>query len=500
MIQRSRTETIGDDPETESSSERGHLHFDCAAGIAGDMFLGACLEVGLPLRVLEGVVEALELEDVGVDVRRSRRGGIAGTRFRVLRAGEPIDGPDPDEEQGLAAGNDSAAAAGHLIAPGGEHHGAGDRSPPSSSQGHSHARQASHGHDYRQLARQIDRCRLDAAVRERASSMLRRLAEVEARMHDVTLDAVHFHEVGAVDSLVDIVGAAAAMHHLAPATVSCGPLVLGSGSVRTAHGVLPVPSPAAAELLRGTGCATVIASSGELVTPTGALIVSEFVTHFVGGAPGDAGLAPLRIDAVGYGLGRRELADRPNAFRLTLGRRATAAPMDVRPEVCVIECQVDDVSAEIVAHAAQRMLVAGALDVLCSAVQMKKGRPGTLVQVLCRPADLDRLAGVLLLETGSFGCRFQRLQRFELERTSLSVRWRQRDIAVKLGRLPEEAGASPRWIVSPEYEDCSAAALATGVAVREVFDEVRSLALRELASGGLHGSPPAAPGDDQEGG
>jgi uncharacterized protein (TIGR00299 family) protein len=477
----------------------GALHLDCTSGIAGDMFLAACLEVGLPRTVLDEVVHSLGLDGVELEIRKARRGGIVGTRFRVVRNGVPLEGADPDEHEQDATGRSSAAEelhepqASHAHQHAHQHphsHAESDPSAPGASlardatggSSRPHGQGAADGEGpargFRSLRRQVEECTLDPQVKRLAVAMLRRLAEVEAAMHGVDVDEVHFHEVGSVDSLVDIVGAAAAMHYLGPGSVTCSRLVLGSGAVSTAHGVLPVPSPAAAELLRGAP--VLIGSQGELVTPTGALIVATFVTEFI---EPTAALLPLTVERIGYGLGRRELEDRPNALRLLWGTGGRSGNSTATPRICSIECQVDDVTPEVVAYAVERLHGEGALDVTCSAVQMKKGRAGTLIRVLTRATDRDRLAHLLLSETGSLGCRFHTLERLELERRIVSVTWAGHPVAVKVGRPTSGAWRPRDWVLAPEYEDCRRAALAAGVPLRVVYEEVRGIAASELRSG-----------------
>ena len=244
------------------------LHIDCASGISGDMFLGACLDLGLPVALLEEMVERLGLDGVELQVRRAKRGALAGVRFCVLRDGRPVEG--------------------------------GGR------KGASHRNLST-------ILRMIEQSGLDAGTRERAAALFRRLGEAEASVHGVGLDEVHFHEVGADDSIVDLVGAALAVEHFAPAGVTCSTVVVGSGTVRTRHGVMPVPAPATALLLQGVPISTG-GVEGEMTTPTGAVIVREFVDSFEPSAVD----RPRRVEDSGVGLGSRELADRPNALRVQL--------------------------------------------------------------------------------------------------------------------------------------------------------------------------------------
>jgi pyridinium-3,5-bisthiocarboxylic acid mononucleotide nickel chelatase len=489
-------------------------HLDCSSGIAGDMFLGACLDLGMPLDVLADAVASLGLRGVGVEQRKAWRGGFAGTRFRVLLDGRPLEGPDPEEEGAAAAGGDEGPSHGHAHGQGhepdrGHLHGTGYDHARAHSHPHFHPEPGPPGasgpldpHDPRgqrdlaQIRLLLAASGLSPAVRERALGLFARLGEAEAKAHGVPLDRVHFHEVGAVDSIVDLVGAAAAVDHLAPERLSCGPVNLGGGRVATAHGELPVPTPATAELLQGVPVFG--GPGGELTTPTGAVLLAELVDAFVE-------LPPLVLEATGYGLGRRHLAARPNALRLLRGRplapgaalggvgdpAATAAAAAAAglagagsPLVAVVECEVDNLAGEGFGFLMERLLAAGALDVYFTPLVMKKSRPGTLVSLLCRPEQIEALAGILLLESGSLGCRYHLAARFEAERDSREVDTAFGRVRIKQGRLAGQPLAA-----APEYEDCRRLALAAGMPWREVY----RAALAALAATPAIAANPATP-------
>ena len=453
-------------------------HLDCASGIAGDMFLGACLDLGMPLEVVAEAVASLGLAGVGVESRKASRGGFAGTRFRVLLDGLPLEGPDPEE----AGGGEHLREHGH-------HHEHGLRNAQEHAHRHAHEhaqREArrhgedaagGHGHrhgldpagdhdprgqrDLAQIRALLARSGLRPPVRERALRLFSRLGEAEAKAHGMPVERVHFHEVGAVDSIVDLVGAAAAVDHLAPERLTCGPVNLGSGRVRTDHGELPVPTPATAELLQGVPVYGGRGGDGELTTPTGAVLLAELVDAFVE-------LPPLVLETTGYGLGRRQLPMQPNALRLVRGQRLEAPGRPGSgpglPEVAVVECEVDDLAGEGFGYLMERLLAAGALDVYFTPLVMKKSRPGTLVTMLCRRPQLEELAGILLLESGSLGCRYQLATRFEAERDAVDVETAFGRVRIKRGRLGGRTIAT-----APEYEDCRRLALAAGVPWREVY-------------------------------
>jgi uncharacterized protein (TIGR00299 family) protein len=416
-----------------------HYHLDCSSGIAGDMFLGACLDLGMPVAALADVVARLGLAGVAIESRKASRGGFVGTRFRVLENGRPIEGPDPEE------------GAGHEPHDPGHDHG--------HDHGHHHYDHHHHGptRGLAEIRELIQASALSASVKERALRLFQRLGEAEAKAHGMPVERVHFHEVGAIDSIVDLVGAAAAVEHLAPERLTCGPVNLGSGRVRMAHGEVAIPAPATAELLRGVPVFG--GPGGELTTPTGAVILAELVDEFVE-------LPAMVLEGVGYGLGKKDLPTHPNALRLLRGRSGAAevAGGEGRAEVMVVEAEIDDLPGEGFGFLMERLLAAGALDVYYTAVQMKKNRPGILVTLLCRRPQLEELAGLLLAESGSLGCRYHAALRFEAEREILEVATAFGAVRIKRARL----GGRP-LAVAPEFEDCRRLALASGAPWRDVY-------------------------------
>lgn len=393
-----------------------HYHLDCSSGIAGDMFLGACLDLGMPLDVLQETVARLRLPNVSVESRKASRGGFVGTRFRVLLDGKPLEGPDPEEHH---------------------HH-------------HDHHHHYGHSRDLAAIRELIQASDLAAPVKERAIRLFQRLGEAEAKAHGMPVDRVHFHEVGAIDSIVDLVGAAAAVEHLSPGRITCGQVNVGGGRVRTAHGELPVPAPATAELLRGIPIFG--GPGGELTTPTGAVLLAELVDEYVD-------FPSMVLEGTGYGLGKKDLPDRPNALRLLRGRGR-----ETRTEVMIVECEVDDLPGEGFGFLMERLLEAGALEVYFTPVQMKKNRPGTLITMLCRRHQLEGLAAVLLMESGSLGCRYSSAARFEAEREITEVETAYGTVRVKRASLNGRPLAA-----SPEFEDCRRLALASGVPWRDIY-------------------------------
>src|SRR5215212_8838210 len=319
-----------------------HYHLDCSSGIAGDMFLGACLDLGMPLGVLHETVARLRLHNVSVESRKASRGGFVGTRFRVLVDGKPLEGPDPEEH----------------------HH-----------DHHLHHHHHGHSRDLAAIRELIQASDLVEPIKERSIRLFQRLGEAEAKAHGMPVDRVHFHEVGAIDSIVDLVGAAAAVEHLSPGRITCSQVNVGGGRVLTQHGELPVPAPATAELLRAIPIFG--GPGGELTTPTGAVLLAELVDEYVD-------FPSMVLEGTGYGLGKKDLPDRPNAVRLLRGRGK-----ETRAEVMIVECEVDDLPGEGFGFLMERLLEAGALEVYFTPVQMKKNRPGTLITMLCRRPQLE---------------------------------------------------------------------------------------------------------------
>ncbi|HSG38608.1 MAG TPA: nickel pincer cofactor biosynthesis protein LarC, partial [Thermoanaerobaculia bacterium] len=380
---------------------------------------------------LADVVARLRLEGISVESRKASRGGFTGVRFRVLEHGKPIEGPDPEEHA-------------H------DHHHHHDHEHHHHHHDHGHHHHHHHTRGLAEIREMILGSDLAAPVKERAIQLFQRLGEAEAKAHGMPIEKVHFHEVGAVDSIVDLVGAAAAIEHLAPERITCGPVNVGSGRVKMAHGEVAIPAPATAELLRGVPIFG--GPGGELTTPTGAVLLAELVDEFVE-------LPAMVLDGVGYGLGKKDLPTHPNALRLLRGRTQA-----VRSEVIVVETEIDDLSGEGFGFLMERLLEAGALDVYFTPVQMKKNRPGTLVTLLCRRPQLEEMAGVLLTESGSLGCRYHAASRVEAEREILEVQTAFGPVRIKRARLDGRPLAA-----APEFEDCRRLALASGVPWRDVY-------------------------------
>ena len=336
------------------------LYFDCFSGAAGDMILGALIDAGLPVAALKEALGSLGVEGWDISADRVVKTGITATKFRVHEA----------------EGNGSAHKHYHLAG----------------------------------IKKRIQQSALSDAGRARALSLFDRLAEAEAAIHNMPVEKVHLHEVGALDSIVDIVGCVFALEWFGVSRVVVSPLNVGSGTVKTAHGIYPVPAPAT---LRLVGDAPVYAGevAAELLTPTGALVLTAYATSY-------GSMPPMRVERVGYGAGDRDFANTPNVLRVVVGE---AAASDHSMNVCVIECEIDDMNPQIFGALMDQLYAAGALDVLYAAVHMKKNRPGTLMTIIARPDDRDRLVDLVFRESTTIGVRFSHVQRQCLERETVSV-------------------------------------------------------------------------------
>jgi pyridinium-3,5-bisthiocarboxylic acid mononucleotide nickel chelatase len=421
------------------------LHFDCFAGASGDMVLGALLDVGLPLEELRTALGSLAIEGHWhVHADRVLRAGISATKFTLhdhAHAGrhEHPEHPHPEHQH-----------------PGHSGH-----------QGHAgHAEHTGH-HEHRSLAeieQAIGRSGLSATARQRAIDLFRRLGEAEAAIHQVPIEKVHLHEVGALDSIVDIVGAVFAMEWFGIDDVTASALNVGGGMVECAHGTFPVPAPATARLL--TGVPTYSSGTvGELVTPTGALLLGAYAKSF-------GPMPPMRVQRIGYGAGDRDPAEFPNVLRVFLGERV-AAPSATVETIVSVECEIDDMNPQIFGTLMDRLHAAGALDVFYAPVQMKKNRPGTLVTVLAPPDRREAIAELLFAETTTIGVRWQEMTRERLERETISVATPLGEIRVKVAR---RAGRVVN--AQPEFDDCARVAEARGVPIKEV----QALALQAYRS------------------
>lgn len=382
----------------------GHLHFDCASGAAGDMTLGALIDLGVPVEVVRDAIAQLGVDANCLRVDKVVKRGLAATDVKVV-----VEGAD-----------------------------------------HTHAHTL-----HSEIVERIGAADLAEGVAERALDMFGRVARAEAKIHGVSVDTVGLHEVGAIDSIVDIVGTAAALAWLRPASVTATSVAMGHGTLTCAHGVLPVPAPAALEILNEAG--GVIEDGGvatELCTPTGAAILASTVTAWTA-------MPLLRPLAVGYGVGDTELPDRANVLRVVLGEPVAQVAGD---DVFRIEANIDDMTAELCEHAAGALFDAGAVDVWWTPITMKRSRPALQLSALVDEPSLDRVLTTVLRETTSIGVRFDRVSRRVLAREHVDVQTAYGTLSIKIGKLGDDIVNA-----APEYEVCRKAAVDHDVPLKRVF-------------------------------
>ncbi len=390
-------------------------YFDCFSGASGDMILGACLHAGLDIEELRRGLAGLELGGYSVKAEVVRKQGFAATQFEVQ----------------LEPGTDKPHR--HL----------------------KHIREI------------LDRSSLSEMVRGRALAIFMRLAQAEADAHGTTIEKVHFHEVGAIDAIVDIAGACIALEQLGIEKVFCSPIPTGSGTVQCEHGIMPVPAPGTANLLKGVPLAA-CDEPGELTTPTGAAILTTLAAGY-GPAPA------MTIERIGVGAGRRNGQTRPNILRLLIGEMADAPVVPdsgavETDEIVVLETNLDDVSGEVIGYVYDRLFEAGALDVFTSPIYMKKNRPGMLLTVLAAPQQREKLEEILFSETPTLGIRGYTARRRKLSRGVESVDTPGGPIRIKIGRRGGKVVSA-----SPEFEDCRRAARESGRPLVEVMDQAMRL-------------------------
>jgi len=388
-------------------------YFDCFSGISGDMTLGALVDAGCDVEHLRAELRGLQVPGWDLTAEKVWKNGMAATYVKVKTE-------DQSKHRSLSA-----------------------------------------------ILEILEKSRLAPQVRERASAIFKKLGEAEARVHDVPLEKIHFHEVGAVDAIVDIVGACIGFHALGIEKFACSALNVGGGTAKMAHGVLPVPAPATADLLQGRPTY----SNGvqkELVTPTGAAIVATLCDSF-GPQP------PMNVSAIGYGAGTADLEGQPNVVRIMIGEAVEKTVAGFDEEISVIEANLDDMNPQIYGYFLEKALAANALDVYTTPVQMKKNRPGTLLTVLCKPSDTNALMSLIFSETTTFGARTYRAQRRTLPREFLNVATAFGDVRIKISRV------NGRILhVAPEFDDCRKLAVEKNIPLQHVISE----ALRAYEAGG----------------
>ena len=379
------------------------LYLDCFSGASGDMMLGAMLDLGLPLDALRSALGSLALEYGDVSAETVTRAGVTATKFRLH-----------------------------------------DSRPPVADNGHRH-------YHLKGIVSAIRRSALNPEIQQRAIDLFERLAAAEAAIHGTPIEKVHLHEVGALDSIIDIVGSVFAFDYFGFDDVVSSPLNVGGGTVRCAHGDFPVPAPATARLLLNAP----VYSNGqsELVTPTGALLVTGYAQSF-------GPMPPMRVERIGYGAGDRDPKGTPNVLRVLEGARADAG---AGPRVVKIECEIDDMNPQLFGPLMESLLAAGALDVFYTPVQMKKSRPGTLVTIVAPPSARTTLTDILFRESTTIGIRYEEMSRTCLDRSTETVQTPYGEVRFKIARRDgQELNASP------EFDDCARLAAQHGVSIKSV--------------------------------
>jgi uncharacterized protein (TIGR00299 family) protein len=416
------------------------LYFDCFSGAAGDMILGALIDAGVPLEGVRAALGSLAIAADTVWVDRVTRAGISAAKFSVRGEAARLDRSEEDD-----------AAAGHRHPHGHPH----QHEVKPDREGELPAGPDAHAHEHRTLQEifaLIDRSALSCAAKDRARQLFQELGEAEAAIHGTPIEEVHLHEVGALDSIIDIVGTVFAMEWLAVSRVVSSPLNVGSGSIRSAHGRYPVPAPATLRLLRNVPIYSG-PQAAEMVTPTGALLIKASANEF-------ATIPAMRVRTIGYGAGTRDFADTPNVLRVLIGEAEDAAALH---EVIVIEAEIDDMNPQIFGVLMDRLLAEGALDVFYTAIQMKKNRPGTLMTVVAAPGQRERLTATIFRETTTIGVRYRQMMRDCLAREIVIVATPFGDVRLKVARRD---GAILN--AAPEFDDCARLAAQSGRPFKDV--------------------------------
>jgi len=421
-------------------------YLDCFAGIAGDMFLGALIDAGVPPQVLHDATAALNL-NASLKIETVDRSGISCTKVNVLE-GEVL-AEEHSHEHETQTHQQPLSDEVYSPQPKTQHLHKGGHAHTHHHESHTHGRSLS------VIRTLIQTAPLAEPVKQMAIRAFKLLGASEAKIHNVPVEKIHFHEVGAVDAIIDIVAASAGIHHLQIGAWYCSPLNVGGGMVECAHGTFPVPAPATADLLRGIPTYSAHVQK-ELVTPTGAALLRA-LDPIVGQQPA------MTVETIGYGAGTRNPTNFPNVLRLSIGESSDAA---LEQTVTVLETALDDLSPQILAYVTEAALAQGALDVMLTPVIMKKGRPGTLLTVLCNEADSAALQKLILSETSTLGIRIRQDRRTTLDRSHSIVTTEFGKIRMKIGSLAgEELNAAP------EFEDCRAAALQHNVPLKMVQQE-----------------------------
>ena len=420
------------------------LYLDIFSGISGDMFLGAMVDLGVDFDALEAELKKLKLEGYTLSANRRQKCAIDGVKFDVHLA----DGGEGDHSHSHSHDHSHEHSHSHDH----EH-----------SHEHSHGSDDGHGHsrNFAQISEMIHKSTLSDWVKQKSVAVFQRVANAEGKIHGMPPFEVHFHEVGAVDSIVDIVGGCIALELLGKPRVRSGPVIEGTGFIMCAHGRFPIPAPATLNILAERGVAiTQCEEPNELITPTGAALIAEFAEDF-------GPMQNLTPEKVAFGLGTRDCETRPNVLRAVLGKETTSTGGNdwETDTISVLETNLDDISSEVLGDFVERALKAGALDVVHTPIQMKKNRPGVQLSVLCAEGDADKFSEMILRESSAFGVRRTLTERRKLQRETKTVSTPHGEVTVKLGLLNGEIVQ-----VAPEYESCRAIAAQADVPLKAVYD------------------------------
>ena len=460
-----------------------HLHFDPVSGIAGDMAVAALVDAGVPAAVVSDAVASMGVPGLRVSFEPRRRGAFVGQGFVVHEPGTQrakaksskpgaTNAKSSTTTRGATARgtkkNATKSAASHshdhvstdVHAHGEDHHGHAHAHEDAGEHSHAHAHDHHSGHahrDYAEIRRLLRNANFDDDAKALAEDIFARIAEVEAALHGTSVDRVAFHEVGAFDSIADIVGVSAAIAYLAPGSIGSSPPVLGSGIIRTAHGPMAVPAPATAALLKDVP--VIFEGVGELTTPTGAALLASVVDAF--GSP-----PPMTLVGTGFGAGTRELADRANVLRVMLGRPVGQADVASADAAVLVQANIDDMSPQLLAALMDALFAAGALDVWATPILMKKGRPASEISALVESSKVDALRRAFFLNSSTLGIRMSSVDRSTLSRSFASVATLHGNVRIKISAWDGQPLAG-----QPEYEDCRRLAAAAGISVKRVWTD-----------------------------
>jgi pyridinium-3,5-bisthiocarboxylic acid mononucleotide nickel chelatase len=452
-----------------SGADRKTLYLDIFSGISGDMFIGALLDLGVDAHELEHELEKLKLDGYHLHVSRAHKAAIEGVKFDVHVAHEHSH----EHTHGGGITHTHSHSHEHEHAHEDEHHQhhEDDQDAHHHQHGHHHheEHEHSHGRNFSEIKTLVSSSRLSDWVKDKAIAVFHRIAVAEGKIHGLPPEQVHFHEVGAVDSIVDIVGACIGLELLGKPRVHASPVVEGTGWINCAHGRFPIPAPATLAILGHRGIpVSQCDEPHELVTPTGAALLAELVEEF-------GSMRDLVAEKIGFGLGTRENKTRPNVLRAILGKSAISKSLHdwETDTISVLETNLDDVNPEILGHFVEQALSAGALDIFHTPIQMKKNRPGVLLTVLCAEGDADKFTEMILRETSSFGVRRHAAERRKLVREFASVKTPYGEVTIKLGKLDGKIIQE-----SPEFESCKKLARTAKVPLKAIYESVATALTR----------------------